>query len=63
MVISLLDACLSTEIPFWMTSAGSRASACFTLFCISTAAKSGSVSMSKVMVTVNEPELVLRDSM
>ena len=63
MVISLLAACFSTEMPFCTTSAGSRLSASFTRFCTSTAARSASVSMSKVIVAVKPPELVDDDSM
>lgn len=62
MVISLLDACFSTEMPFCTTSAGRRDSACFSLFWISTAAKSGSVDISKVTVAEKLPELELEDS-
>ena len=51
------------DIPFWTTSEGSLDSASLTLFCISTAARSGSVELSKVTVTVHEPVLVLDDSM
>ena len=63
MVMSLLADSFSTEIPFWTTSAGSLDSASFTLFCTSTAARSGSLEMSKVNVAENPPELVLLDSM
>ena len=51
------------EMPFWTTSEGNLDSASLTLFCISTAARSGSVELSKVTVTVHEPVLVLDDSM
>ena len=50
-------------MPFCTTSAGSRLSASFTRFCTSTAARSASVSMSKVIVAVKPPELVDDDSM
>ena len=63
MVISLLAACFSTEMPFCTTSAGRRASAFFRRFWISTAARSGSVEMSKVTVAEKPPELELDDSM
>ena len=60
---SLFGACFSMEIPFCTTSEGRRDSASFTLFWISTAARSGSVELSKVTVAVKEPVLVLEDSM
>ena len=63
MVSSLLDACFSTEMPFCTTSAGRRASASFRRFWMSTAARSGSVEMSKVTVAEKPPELELDDSM
>ena len=63
MVSNWLAACLSTEMPFWITSAGRRDSASFTRFWISTAARSALVEMSKVTVAENPPELVLLDSM
>ena len=63
MVSRRLGACFSMEIPFWTTSEGSLDSASLTLFWISTAARSGSVELSKVTVAVKEPVLVLEDSM
>ena len=63
MVISLLDACFSTEMPFCTTSAGRRDSASLMRFWMSTAARSGLVEMSKVTVTEKPPELELDDSM
>ena len=62
MVSSLLAACFSMDMPFCTTSEGSLDSASLTLFCISTAARSGSVLLSKVTVAVKEPVLVLVDS-
>ena len=56
MVMSLLAVCFSTLIPFWTTSAGRRDSAFFTRFCTSTAASSGSTSMSNVIEAENPPE-------
>ena len=62
MVISLLEDSFSTEIPFCTTSAGSLDSASFTLFWTSTAARSGSVDISKVRVAEYHPLLELLDS-
>ena len=61
-VSNWLGACFSTEIPFWSTSAGRRASASFTRFCTSTAARSTSVLTSNVTVIDKPPELELLDS-
>ena len=63
MVIRRLADSFSTEIPFCTTSAGSLDSASLTLFCTSTAARSGSLEMSNVRVAEKLPELVLVDSM
>ena len=63
MVIRRLAACFSTVMPFCTTSAGRRDSAFFSRFWMSTAARSGSVEMSKVIVAENPPELELDDSM
>ncbi len=54
---------MSTDMPFCITSAGRRDSANLTRFCISTAARSALVSMSKVTVAEKPPELELLDSM
>ena len=61
--MSWLEACFSTLMPFCTTSAGRRASACFTRFCISTAARSGLTDMSNVTVALKLPVFVLLDSM
>jgi hypothetical protein len=63
MVMSLLGACFSTEMPFCTTSAGRRDSAFLSRFWMSTAARSASVAMSKVTVAEKPPELELDDSM
>lgn len=62
MVSSLPADSFSTDMPFFTTSAGRRASAFFTRFWMSTAARSGSVEMSKVTAALKLPELELDDS-
>ena len=63
MVSSRLAVSFETEMPFCTTSAGSLASAFLIRFCISTAASSGSTSMSNVTSAENPPELELDDDM
>ena len=54
---------IAGSYPFCTTSAGSRASAFLIRFCMSTAANSGSTSMSNVTRAENPPELELDDDM
>ncbi len=62
-VIRRLAVSFDTEMPFCTTSAGSLASAFLIRFCISTAASSGSTSMSNVTRAEKPPELELDDDM
>ncbi len=63
MVMSRLAVSLDTDMPFCTTSAGRRDSAFFTRFWMSTAASSGSVSMSNVTSAEKPPELELDEDM